>query len=247
MIAWAASSRIVEPVDEAALGIQRTRTTHVSASSPTTSNNVRTWPSSASPTPMARAGTSSSSRSPRRAGSDRRQQALHPHRHLGCRAVLKDDGGKPDAMFIAGSGHAGGVAAEDAQGARLVGDPTRPVWRTNFLRVCGADCEGTLLPAGPVLVAEQPADNNPVKASAMTYIAALRGGARQGQRVDFGAHAWDSGDAAGTPFPRRSRRPARHRRVSCGAARAREHEGGPEARHLMMVERPPRSRPSARA
>ena len=48
---------------------------------------------------------------------------------------------------------------------------TKNIWRerthgvanNDFLRVCGKDCEGTFLPAGPLLVAEQLPDSNPVK------------------------------------------------------------------------------------
>ena len=51
---------------------------------------------------------------------------------------------------------------------------------TDFLRVGGKDVEGTFLPAGPILVADQLPDSNPVKAVALAYIHRLRGGLRRG-------------------------------------------------------------------
>ena len=47
---------------------------------------------------------------------------------------------------------------------------THGVANNDFLRVCGKDCEGTLLPAGPVLVAAQLPADHPVKKSALAYI-----------------------------------------------------------------------------
>src|SRR5690606_146552 len=55
------------------------------------------------------------------------------------------------------------------------------------------DCEGTLLPAGPVLVADQLPDGNPVKKSAMEYIAKYEAAHGKGSVSTFGAHAWDAG------------------------------------------------------
>ena len=63
----------------------------------------------------------------------------------------------------------------------------------DFLRVCGKDCEGTWLPAGPLLVAEQLPDANPVKKSALTYKAAYEKAYGAGSVSTFGGHAWDSG------------------------------------------------------
>jgi len=61
------------------------------------------------------------------------------------------------------------------------------------MRVCGRDCEGTLLPAGPVLVASQLPDSNPVKKSALEYITKYEAAHGPGSVSTFGAHAWDSG------------------------------------------------------
>ena len=55
--------------------------------------------------------------------------------------------------------------------------------------MCGADCNGTLLPAGPMLVASQLPDSNPSKALAVAYIEELRGDVRRGLGGDLRRHA----------------------------------------------------------
>ena len=109
--------------------------------------------------------------------------------------VLKLIGAKPDAVLVAGSGTPAALPQKTLKERGWSGKvyQTHGVANNDFLRVCGADCEGTLLPAGPVLVAEQLPDNNPVKASAMTYIKAYEAAHGKGSVSTFGAHAWDSG------------------------------------------------------
>ncbi|MDH5209623.1 MAG: branched-chain amino acid ABC transporter substrate-binding protein, partial [Burkholderiaceae bacterium] len=60
-------------------------------------------------------------------------------------------------------------------------------------RVCGKGCEGTFLPAGPVLVADQLPNDNPVKKSALAYVNAYEKAHGKGSVSTFGAHAWDTG------------------------------------------------------
>jgi branched-chain amino acid transport system substrate-binding protein len=67
------------------------------------------------------------------------------------------------------------------------------VANADFLRVGGKDVEGTLLPAGPVLVADQLPDSHPVKKPALAYIAAYEAAHGKGSVSTFGAHAWDAG------------------------------------------------------
>ena len=109
--------------------------------------------------------------------------------------VLKIVGAKPDAVLIAGSGTPAALPQKTLKERGWSGKvyQTHGVANNDFLRVCGADCEGTLLPAGPVLVADQLPDDNPVKASAMTYIKAYEAAHGKGSVSTFGAHAWDSG------------------------------------------------------
>ncbi len=109
--------------------------------------------------------------------------------------VLKMMSARPDAMFIAGSGTPAALPQKALKERGWTGKvyQTHGVANNDFLRVCGADCEGTLLPAGPVLVAAQLPDSNPVKASALTYIKAYEAVHGAGSVSTFGAHAWDSG------------------------------------------------------
>lgn len=62
-------------------------------------------------------------------------------------------------------GHTGRAAAKTLRERGYKGKyyQTHGVANNDFLRVCGKDCEGTYLPAGPLLVAEQLPDSNPVK------------------------------------------------------------------------------------
>ncbi len=123
--------------------------------------------SSASPTPTAKAGGTSSTRWPRRA----------------------------DAILIAGSGTPAALPQKTLKERGYAGKiyQTHGVANNDFLRVCGKDCEGTLLPAGPVLVAAQLPADHPVKKSAMAYVEAYEKVHGKGSTSTFGAHAWDTG------------------------------------------------------
>jgi branched-chain amino acid transport system substrate-binding protein len=109
--------------------------------------------------------------------------------------VLKIVSAKPDAVLIAGSGPPAALPEkalkERGYGGKIY--QTHGVANNDFLRVCGKDCEGTLLPAGPVLVAAQLPNDNPVKKSALAYISAYEGTYGKGSVSTFGAHAWDAG------------------------------------------------------
>ena len=70
---------------------------------------------------------------------------------------------------------------------------THGVANNDFLRVGGKDVEGTWLPAGPVLVAGQLPDSNPIKKTAMEYIKKYEAAHGAGSVSTFGAHAWDAG------------------------------------------------------
>ncbi len=109
--------------------------------------------------------------------------------------VLKLMAARPDAMFIAGSGTPAALPQKALVERGWKGKvyQTHGVANNDFLRVCGKDCEGTFLPAGPVLVAEQLPDDNPVKKSAMEYIAKYEAAYGKGSVSTFGAHAWDAG------------------------------------------------------
>ncbi|HRP75115.1 MAG TPA: ABC transporter substrate-binding protein [Rhodocyclaceae bacterium] len=109
--------------------------------------------------------------------------------------VLKIMSAKPDAILIAGSGTPAALPQKALKERGYTGTiyQTHGVANNDFLRVCGRDCEGTLLPAGPVLVASQLPDSNPVKKSALEYITAYEAAHGPGSVSTFGAHAWDAG------------------------------------------------------
>jgi len=117
--------------------------------------------------------------------------------------VLKVVGARPDAVLIAGSGTPAALPQKELR-ARNYGGliyQTHGVANGDFLRVCGKDCEGTFLPAGPLLVAEQLPDSNPVKKSAMAYRTAYEKTYGAGSISTFGGHAWDAGMLLGAAAP----------------------------------------------
>jgi branched-chain amino acid transport system substrate-binding protein len=108
--------------------------------------------------------------------------------------ILKLMSARPDAMLIAGSGTPAALPQKTLKERGYAGKiyQTHGVANNDFLRVCGKDCEGTFLPAGPVLVTEQLPNDHPVKKSAMAYVAAYEKAHGAGSVSTFGAHAWDS-------------------------------------------------------
>jgi branched-chain amino acid transport system substrate-binding protein len=109
--------------------------------------------------------------------------------------ILKIMGANPDAVLIAGSGTPAALPQKTLKERGYKGTiyQTHGVANNDFLRVCGKDCEGTWLPAGPLLVAEQLPDANPVKKSALTYKNAYEKAYGAGSVSTFGGHAWDAG------------------------------------------------------
>jgi branched-chain amino acid transport system substrate-binding protein len=109
--------------------------------------------------------------------------------------VLKVLAAKPDAVLVAGAGTPAALPqkALNEKGYKGIFYQTHGVANKDFLRVCGKDCEGTLLPAGPVLVAEQLPKDNPIKKVASDYTARYEAAHGAGSTSTFGAHAWDAG------------------------------------------------------
>ncbi|MGE5339592.1 MAG: ABC transporter substrate-binding protein [Gemmatimonadota bacterium] len=108
--------------------------------------------------------------------------------------ILKIMTARPDAVLIAASGTPAALPEKTLKERGYTGKiyQTHGVANNDFLRVCGKDCEGTFLPAGPVLVAEQLPNDNPVKKSALAYIHAYEGKYGKGSVSTFGGHAWDA-------------------------------------------------------
>ena len=109
--------------------------------------------------------------------------------------VLKIMSTNPDAVLIAGSGTPAALPQKTLKEKGYKGKiyQTHGVANNDFLRVCGKDCEGTFLPAGPVLVAAQLDNSNLVKKSAQEYIKKYEAAHGPGSVSTFGAHAWDAG------------------------------------------------------
>lgn len=109
--------------------------------------------------------------------------------------VLKVMAAKPDAVLVAGAGTPAALPQKvlKEKGYKGAYYQTHGVANKDFLRVCGKDCEGTFLPAGPVLVAAQLPVDNPIKKVAMDYTAKYEAAHGKGSTSTFGAHAWDAG------------------------------------------------------
>jgi branched-chain amino acid transport system substrate-binding protein len=108
--------------------------------------------------------------------------------------VLKIIAARPQAVLIAGSGTPAALPQRAFKEKGYKGQiyQTHGVANADFLRVGGKDVEGTLLPAGPVLVAAQLPDSHPVKKSALEYVARYEAAHGKGSVSTFGAHAWDA-------------------------------------------------------
>ena len=108
--------------------------------------------------------------------------------------VLKLLAAQPDAVLIAGSGTPAATPHKELVNRGYKGRiyQTHGVANADFLRVVGADGNGAVLPAGPLLVYEQLPDGNPVKKSAAEYVKAYEAKYGAGSRTTFGGHAWDA-------------------------------------------------------
>jgi branched-chain amino acid transport system substrate-binding protein len=117
--------------------------------------------------------------------------------------VLKILAANPDAVLIAGSGTPAALPQKTLKERGYKGKiyQTHGVANNDFLRVCGKDCEGTWLPSGPILVAEQLPDANPVKKSALAYKSAYEKAYGAGSVSTFGGHAWDAGALMANAVP----------------------------------------------
>ena len=117
--------------------------------------------------------------------------------------VLKIMAAKPDAVLVGGSGTPAALPQKTLKERGYTGKyyQTHGVANADFLRVGGKDVEGTLLPAGPVLVADQLPADNPVRKAAQEYIKAYEGAYGKGSVSTFGGHAWDAGQILKAAIP----------------------------------------------
>jgi len=100
--------------------------------------------------------------------------------------------GTPDAVYIVGSGTPAAMphVALVERGYKGKIYQTGGVANADFLRVGGKAVEGCLLPASPVLVAEQLPNGYPTKPEALKFLNAYE--SKFGPRSTFAAHAWDT-------------------------------------------------------
>jgi len=117
--------------------------------------------------------------------------------------VLKIIAAKPDAVLIAGAGTPAALPQKTLHERGYAGKyyQTHGIANNDFLRVGGKDVEGTVLPAGPILVASELADSNPVKASALDYVKRYEAANGAGTVATFGAHAYDAATLLAAAIP----------------------------------------------
>jgi len=117
--------------------------------------------------------------------------------------ILKLISARPDAILIAGSGTPTALPQKElkARGYNGIIYQSHGAANNDVLRVCGADCDGMILPAGPLLVAAQLADDHPVKKTALDYIAAYEKTYGPGSISTFGGHMWDAGHLVTAAIP----------------------------------------------
>jgi branched-chain amino acid transport system substrate-binding protein len=117
--------------------------------------------------------------------------------------ILKILSARPDAVLIGGAGTPAALPqrALKEKGFRGLIYQTHGAANNDFLRVCGKDCEGTVLPTGPVLVAAQLPTDNPVKKPALDYVTKYEAIHGKGSVNAFGAYAWDAGGLLANAVP----------------------------------------------
>ena len=109
--------------------------------------------------------------------------------------MLKVLATNPDAIFVGASGTPAALPQIAAleRGYRKQIYHTHGVVNPDFIRLGGKSVEGVIAPTGPVVVAEQLAATDPLKATGMDYLKQYEGAYGAGSRNAFAAYAWDAG------------------------------------------------------
>ena len=109
--------------------------------------------------------------------------------------ILKIMAAKPDAVLIGGAGTPAVLPQKTLKekGYKGLIYQTHGVANNDFLRVGGKDVEGAFLPVGPMVVAAQLPNDNPVKKSALEYVNKYEAVHGKGSVSSFGGHSWDAG------------------------------------------------------
>jgi branched-chain amino acid transport system substrate-binding protein len=108
--------------------------------------------------------------------------------------VLKVLAANPDAVLIAASGTPAVLPARTLRERGYKGQIyfTDGVVNNDFLRVGGKDLEGAYLPVGPVVVAKDLADSNPIKKVALDLTKRYEEANGKGTMNSFAAHGWNA-------------------------------------------------------
>ncbi|TAL97185.1 MAG: ABC transporter substrate-binding protein [Paraburkholderia sp.] len=117
--------------------------------------------------------------------------------------ILKIMAANPDAVVVGAAGTPAALPPKTlkARGYKGLIYHNHGVGNNDFLRVCGADCNGTFLPASPVLVAAQLPVDHPARRLALDYIARFEAQHGAGSVSAFGAYTWDAGLLLGNAIP----------------------------------------------
>ncbi|MHA6846898.1 ABC transporter substrate-binding protein [Ralstonia syzygii] len=101
---------------------------------------------------------------------------------------------KPDAILVAGAGTGAALPHTSLRERGYAG----PIYQTHgaatrdLIRIGGKAVDGAILPAGPVIVAEQLPDSHPSKQTALDYVTRYEKAYGPDSRTQFGAHTWDA-------------------------------------------------------
>ena len=109
--------------------------------------------------------------------------------------ALKLISARPDAVFIAATGGPAVLPQVSLQEKGYKGRvyQTHGVATNDFIRLGGKVVEGTLMAGGPMLVAADLPESNPIKAVAEGYVKAYEGKYGAGSMSTFGANTFDAG------------------------------------------------------
>ena len=118
--------------------------------------------------------------------------------------VLKLLAAKPDAILIAGSGTAAALPQRELKQRGYKGQiyQTHGAGNSEFLKMCGSACEGLVLPAGPILVADQLPPANPMRATGLDYTQKYEAQYGKGSVSGFGGHMSDAGALVAAAIPK---------------------------------------------
>ena len=117
--------------------------------------------------------------------------------------ILKILAAKPDAVLIGAAGTPAVLPQKTLKekGYKGLIYQTHGVANNDFLRVGAKDVEGALLPVGPMVVADQLPNDNPVKKTALEYVSKYEAAHGKGSVSSFGGHAWDAGVLLSNTIP----------------------------------------------